>query len=209
MNTEELNIILEKHKKWLKGDSDGDGVRADLCGADLRWADLCYADLRRADLRRADLRRADLRRADLRRADLREADLRRADLRRADLRRADLRRANYEGTILNLQCPEEGEFVGWKKCKDEKIVKLLIPADAKRSSATSRKCRCSKAIVLGIFAKNENIFPTNYAISDHDPDFIYRKGETVEVKNFDDERWNECSAGIHFFITRKEAEEYC
>ena len=29
------------------------------------------------------------------------------------------------------------------------------------------------------------------------------------VKDFDDDRWNECSTGIHFFITRDEAVMYC
>lgn len=31
---------------------------------------------------------------------------------------------------------------------------------------------------------------------------------TVEVKNFDKNRWNECSTGIHCFITKREAELY-
>ena len=73
MKQEELQKILDAHKKWINGE-DG-GVRADLSEANLREANLREADLRRADLRRADLRGADLRRADLRRADLRGADL--------------------------------------------------------------------------------------------------------------------------------------
>jgi hypothetical protein len=31
-------------------------------------------------------------------------------------------------------------------------------------------------------------------------------GEKVE--NFNEDRWNECAAGIHFFITREEAIDY-
>ncbi|WP_306817995.1 pentapeptide repeat-containing protein [Blautia producta] len=83
MKQEELQEILDAHKKWING-KDG-GARANLIGADLSGA-----DLRRADLSGADLSGADLRRADLRRADLIGADLRRADLSGADLRRADL-----------------------------------------------------------------------------------------------------------------------
>ena len=83
MKQEELQEILDAHKKWINGE-DG-GVRADLSGANLSGADLRRADLRRADLSEANLRRADLRRADLKGADLSEADLRRADLRGADL----------------------------------------------------------------------------------------------------------------------------
>ena len=105
-----------------------------------------------------------------------------------------------------LQCPESGSFVGWKKAHG-KIVKLEITEEALRSSATSRKCRCSEARVIAI----ENVDGTNYGdtiSSDHDPSFIYKVGETVSVGNFDTNRWNECAPGIHFFITRKEAVDY-
>lgn len=36
----------------------------------------------------------------------------------------------------------------------------------------------------------------------------YRIGEIVEELNFNEDRWNECSEGIHFFINRQEAVEY-
>lgn len=32
--------------------------------------------------------------------------------------------------------------------------------------------------------------------------------ETVSVADFDENRWNECAPGIHFFITREEAVRY-
>ena len=66
MNQEELDKILNRHKKWLN-DEDG-GERANLWSANLRSADLRNADLRSANLRNADLRNADLRNADLRSA---------------------------------------------------------------------------------------------------------------------------------------------
>ena len=157
---------------------------------------MCGADLYEADLYEADLYRANLYRADLSRANLREANLYRANLRGANLSRA----------CANMQCPEEGAFVGFKKCQSGEIVKLQIPEDAKRSSATTRKCRASKAVVLEILDIEGN--QCEEAVSNHDHNFIYRKGETVEVPDFDEDRWNECSTGIHFFITRKEAEEY-
>ncbi|EAG7280833.1 pentapeptide repeat-containing protein [Listeria monocytogenes] len=98
MNQAELDVVIEKHEKWLR---DGYGERANLSYADLRRADLSCADLRRADLRGADLSYADLRGADLNGADLNGADLRRANLSYADLRRADLRRANLSYADLS------------------------------------------------------------------------------------------------------------
>jgi hypothetical protein len=98
-----LEVVLEKHKKWLAGAEGGERANlrdADLSGANLRDADLRDADLRGADLSDADLRGADLRDADLRDADLRDANLRDANLRGADLRDADLRDADLSGANL-------------------------------------------------------------------------------------------------------------
>lgn len=68
MKQEELNQILELHKKWLRDESGG--IRIDLSGADLRYTDLSNANLRGADLRYTDLSGADLRNVDLSDADL-------------------------------------------------------------------------------------------------------------------------------------------
>ena len=106
-----------------------------------------------------------------------------------------------------LQCPESGSYTAYKKA-DNKIVELLIPTDAKRSSATSRKCRASKAVVVSITTLNGDPYELDHVYSYHDRSFIYRVGETVEVKDFDENRWNECSTGIHHFITRAEAVKY-
>ena len=206
-----LNEILQKHEMWLKGEEGGEC--ADLSGADLRYTDLSGVDLRGADLRYADLRGSDLRHANLRCTNLSDVDLRYADLRYADLRYADLRYANLINiktnmhTVgYNLACPEKGSFIGYKK-SSEYIVELLILEDAKRSSATTAKCRCDKAKVLDI----ENAY-TGEKIkaikSDYNSEFIYKVGEIVTIDNFDDDRWNECGTGIHFFMNRDNAINY-
>ena len=199
--------------------TEADLREANLRGADLRWADLRVADLRGADLREADLREANLREADLRWADLRVAnlrwadlrvaDLRGADLREADLREANLREANLRGADLRcpICCPEKGEFIGFKKASNY-IVELKILDDAKRSSATSRKCRCSKALVLSITNLDGSDCGLTEVCSGYDSKFIYRIGEIVSVNDFCEDRWEECAPGIHFFITRQEAVEY-
>lgn len=105
-------------------------------------------------------------------------------------------------------CPEEGSFIGFKCCQRKLIVKLEIPADALRCSATGIKCRCSKAKVLSITNLDGSPADVDLAVSKYDSNFIYLIGETVEEPNFNPNRWNECSAGIHFFITRQEAVDY-
>ena len=221
----DLKKILDEHLLWLNGEG---GSCANLFGANLRGANLSDADLRCANLSDADLRCANLRNADLRGANLSDADLRcanlcdadlrganlsDADLRNADLCRADLCEASIDQMMWNiytvfypLQCPESGSYIGYKKASGL-VVELEIPADARRSSATSRKCRASKAKVLSITDINGN--PAGGQVkSNYDPNFVYAIGETVEVTDFDDNRWNECSTGIHHFITRAEAVIY-
>ena len=191
MTETKMNKILELHKKWLNGAANGK-----------------RAYLRSADLQDAYLRGADLQGADLYGANLRGADLYGADLRGADLRGADLWGAkNVPFLPWTIIVPECGSFVGWKKV-GAYIIKLKILDDAKRSNATGRKCRCSAAEVLEI----QNLDGTKSDIdrihNDNCCGADYIVGEIVTPDSFDDDRWNECSHGIHFFITRQEAVEY-
>ena len=229
----ELKAIIYKHAKWARGEDGGE--RANLCGANLSGANLsganlCGANLSGANLSDADLRNANLSGGNLRNAnlcganlccanlsdaDLRGADLCGADLRRANLRGADLRDAKNTDKIAwdvhtafyPLQCPETGSFIGHKKASGY-IVELEICANAKRSSATSRKCRCSKAKVLSITHLDGSDSGLTEVRSDYSKEFVYCVGETVEVPDFDENRWNECAPGIHFFVTREEAVKY-
>ena len=151
----------------------------------------------------ADLREADLREADLREADLSGADLRGAILRGADLREADLRGAKNipAFAIAKTVIVPEGQIVGWKKCRDNVIVKLTIPAEARRSNATGRKCRAEYADVAEVIG-------AGVGISMHDRRTEYRVGQRVTCDKWCEDRWQECAGGIHFFITRDEAEAY-
>ena len=210
------NTLAKTVLEALKGGADlrdADLRDANLCGANLCEANLCRANLRGADLCGANLRDANLRDANLRDANLRDANLCGANLCGANLRGSDLRGANLRDANLRrakgtyMACPTDGSFIGWKKASGY-IVKLQIPEDARRSSAGCEKCRCDKAYVVEI----QNIDGSNADIgmicSDHDENFVYAVGATVEVSDFDDDRWNECAPGIHFFIDRRAALEY-
>ena len=150
--------------------------------------------------------RADLTRANLSRADLTGANLLGADLTGANLTRANLLGADLTEATPHIKCPESGAFVGWKKLRNDCIAKIEICDDAARSSATGQKCRCSKAKVLEI--TDPDGAPAEIGYSTHNSAFRYQVGQYVEVKDFDANRWNECSTGIHFFITKAEAEAY-
>ena len=186
---------------------------ANLRGANLRGANLYGANLYGADLREANLYGADLRGANLRGANLLEANLRGADLSEANLREADLRGANLRGAknadlaIARLQfIPTEGAFIGWKMCRDGAIVKLGISKEAKRSHGSERKCRCSMAKCLAIWRADGT--ETDEARSLHNENFVYRVGKVITPSGFDEDRWNTCGEGLHFYITRAEAEAH-
>lgn len=126
---------------------------------------------------------------------------------------------------IPMICPEEGEFIGWKKViirgpfgplewlenptPDEVyIVKLKIPADAKRSSSmASRKCRCEFADVLDIINLKTGEHVKRVKSNSREA-IWYKVGERSHPDSFDENRWKVCTHGIHFFMNRREAEEY-
>lgn len=194
----------------------------DLSGANLSHANLHHTYLHHANLSNASLYRADLTNANLISTNLINANLCNAnmhmtdfywaDLQCANMYRANLQGAHFDGAknipFIPFACPDTGSFIGYKKAGNF-IVELKILSDARRCSATGRKCRCDKAEVLSIQYIDKNI-PCDYKeiASDVDRNFIYRVGEIVEEPNFDENRWNECAKGIHFFINRQEAVEF-
>ena len=215
----ELKDILEKHFLWLEGDPNGE--RADLSEANLSGVNLCRVDLHMANLYGADLSMANLSMANLSGTNIRGANLRGTYLYGADLSGANLSEANLygakfcgadlhesKGVNYPMTCPEKGSFIGFKRVRNNLIVELEITEDALRSSATGRKCRCSKAKVLSITNIDGTESNTNSARSLWDPDFVYSVGETIEVPDFDTNRWNECASGIHFLISRQEAVDF-
>jgi len=152
-------------------------------------------------IRAAVKAKANLRAADLRGANLYGADLYGADLRGADLYGADLYGAENISDLAAAQTNilPEGVIIGWKKCQNNVIVRLLISAKTRRSNATGRKCRAESAKVVGVFGAIEGV-------SQYDPKVVYRKGETVTCHEWNKDRWTECGGGIHFYLSRIEAE---
>ena len=206
-------IKIEIRSRWtgsvvFEYTKEGNTITETVLEAIRRGTDLRGANLRGADLYGADLRDANLRGANLRDANLCDANLCGADLYGANLCGADLYGADLRGAKgCYLSCPTEGSFIGWKKASGH-IVKLRIPEDARRSSATGHKCRCDKAYVMEIQNMDGTKATEDTVRSNHDKNFVYTVGATVEVPDFDDNRWSECAPGIHFFIDRREAVEY-
>ena len=220
MTQYEIEDIVAQHQKWLEDIDSGKRTsftRASFTNQDLNCKNLSGVLLRQAYFTEArlkytlfndaNLQGADFTGANLFGASLINANLQGADFTGANLFDANLSGANLENVTVNyntqgyfLACPS-GAFTAFKKAGGY-IVVLEIPADAQRSSATTYKCRCDKAKVLRIENLDGTPADVDSVASNYDKDFIYKVGETVSVENFDDDRWNECSTGIHFFIDR-------
>jgi hypothetical protein len=216
---DELKAICLKHIDWINGNDGGQKANlfganlfvADLSGANLSGANLFGANLSGANLSGANLFGANLSGADLSGANLFVADLSGANLFGANLFGANLSRAklfgaeNVELAIAMTVITPQGDLIGWKKCRAETgfcIVKLHIPADAKRSNASGRKCRAEYAKVIAVIGAEKGL--SHY----DDGKTEYIAGAEIRPDRFDENRWDECSNGIHFFITREEAEAY-
>lgn len=177
-------------------------------------ADMSFSVIENALFDRCTFRKTNFSHANMKGAAMRYDDLSGADISGADLFSAVLEHADLTDIIsdentrfFRLYCPEKGAFLGYKKCFNNRLVQLLIPADAKRTSATLNSCRCSKAKVLTIksFDYKEE-FEEAWSLVDEN--FVYRKGQWVEVPDFDEDRWNDSTTGIHFWLTREEAKAY-
>jgi len=216
---DELDAILKDHRKWVLG--EGGGVRANLQGATLGGANLRGANLRGANLRGANLQGANLlwaylqgatlggaylQGANLRGANLQGANLRWAYLQGATLGGANLRGANLQGASLPhfLIVPQQGAFIAWKKTR-QGVIKIEIPADAHRcNSLVGRKCRAEFVRTLAIEGSTKP--GTAYGL--HNELTAYSVGEITHADKYDDDIRVECTHGIHFFMTREEAEEW-
>jgi uncharacterized protein YjbI with pentapeptide repeats len=173
---------------------------ANLRGADLRDANLSEANLYGANLYGADLSNTHLSKANLCNADLYDANLSGADLSGAVLRYANLSKTNLSGAKgLAFQIPQDVELIVYKKTTAG-VAKLRIPPEARRTAVpTSRKCRAEFAEVLAC---------PDGAYDLHTGRLAYVAGTTVRPDSYDDDFRVECTHGIHFFLTRKEAEEW-
>ena len=119
----------------------------------------------------------------------------------------------FNAECISFACPAEGSFVAWKACRDNTICKILIPEDAKRSSAFGRKCRASKFKVLEIYHVDLDtnvigVTDREFATSMFNPDWIYERGKTYEEPNFVNDRFKECTVGLHFFMNKQDAIDY-
>ena len=133
-----------------------------------------------------------------------------ANLSGADLSGADLSGANLSGADLtharNIPAFQicEGDLVVYKKVQG-KIVTLAISRTTRRTaSIIGRKCRSESALVLEIECHQ----PVQSNGCGNGVPTLYEEGKEVRPDSYDDDFRVECSHGIHWFQTRKEAEDW-
>ncbi|WP_337022496.1 MULTISPECIES: pentapeptide repeat-containing protein [unclassified Pantoea] len=100
MHTENLNLHLEAHRRWLTS-KGAEGERLILQGVNLSQVNLRGAQLERASITGSDFFNTDLSHANLRGASLHRCDFRKTILRGAQLSGASLRGALFSLTDLS------------------------------------------------------------------------------------------------------------
>lgn len=230
MEYEELEQILNERKDNEKLElrdlefDDMDLSDRDLHNIDFEVCMFCNVKLDGADLSESSVKNAQLDGCSLRGVNFQNAEMWGACMRGCDMTGCNICGANLYAAVLEnailtdvkadentkwyrLRCPETGAFVAYKKCVYDRIVQLLVPADAKRTSSTYPACRCNKAKVLTIKSFDETEeFDEAWSLVDEN--FVYRKGQWVEVKDFNEDRWFDSTTGIHFWMNREEAMKY-
>lgn len=205
----ELNNLISQHEDWLRNGEIGRRPSfsdLNLSGLELKRANLYHSDFKRSNLTGCNFRYSNLSKADFSSANLSKANLKETNLFHANLYKSALNGVKVnEYTMFYFQlCPEEGEFIGYKKVctagAKPAIAKLLIPESARRNSATTYRCRSDKAKVLEITVENNQ--KIDCARSRRNPNFSYKVGELLEVSEFDEDRWHETASGIHFYLSR-------
>lgn len=156
-----------------------------------------------------------LQKAVLKNCDMRYANFHNADCRGTHFECTIMECSNHEGIIIDdntknykMHCPETGPFLGYKKCFNDLLVTLLIPADARRVCSTTRPCRCDKAKVINITSMDFKEHYTEAWSLCASGDFKYTLGEYVFPDSFNPDRWMESTHGIHFWMTPEEAMAY-
>lgn len=233
-NVKMRNCVLNKSNMSRSRMSQVDFMGSELENVNMSMANIEHVVFSNCDFPCADFRRCDLRCVDMKWGSYRNADFSMANLVAVDMSHSGfegakfvnggiyssvLTEGNFDGVDFRgvkvntstigyvMACPSEGSYIGWKKC-GEYIVKLLVTEDALRSSATTRKCRCSKAKVLEIQTMDGHKSNKRVVYSSYHTRFKYEVGKEVSVSDFDPNRWIECSSGIHHFVSREDAVFY-
>ena len=119
---------------------------------------------------------------------------------------AQSHRINHFGKIIISEFKVKKTMKVYKKLADDLIATLELSKGQVFQSECHYKCRTDRALVVAIESIDKSK-SYDKGMSDHDKNFIYEVGKEV-VADYYDTKINECSHGIHFFLTRKEAEEY-
>lgn len=196
----------------------------DLSGIDFSWAtfvDVVFAGsrfvgscLEHVKCTNVDFASSDMTRSSLVGGDFRGCNLSRTNCDGTNFTASQLEGANLEGLIdtdstihFRNHCPQDCYIFGYKKCFNNRMVKLLIPKNAKRCSSTTNACRCERARVVAITDMDGN-GSYKEAVSFVDENFIYRLGEMAVADSYHEDRWLDSSHGIHFWMTFEEALGY-
>ena len=92
-------------------------------------------------------------------------------------------------------------IIGYKKTRENVVIKAEIPAGAIVFSINGKKCRTNRAKIVDM--NGWRVLHSSFDIS-----FRYELGQEIEILDFDPCYSHDCAPGFHFFMTEEEAKEY-
>lgn len=188
-------------------------VNANFEGANLKNTDFsCVnawsANFNETNCRNALFLSANLTEASFEESDLDEASFAQANLTGANLQDTNIITAEFDNTIgIYPVCPTHGNFIGWTIGEDFKgeecLVEVFIPAWARRSSGTTRKCRTEALVVNSVERLKDGYNP--FGVPLRFRDYILTKNEVIRDNDYEVDRFKVSSTDLYFWISKEEA----
>lgn len=208
----------------------GKWEKRSFAGADFSNLDLSNTDFKGLCLEGAVFKQSNLKNCDFRYCDLRNCDFKYAILDGCLFTGSNLEKCDfYRAELPDFQIvPSHGSFIGWKKGRKGRLMKILVPEDAERTNPLhSRICRCSHFKVLGVWERNGKKIDSkspdvtvskstgrldleNFDYNEHMPFFLgkeeinggaYNHHRDITTIDMDETH-------LHFFISKEEAEKF-
>ena len=181
---------------------------ANLKNADFSCVNTWSANFNETNCKDAVFLSANLTEASFEGADLDGASFAQANLTGANLQDTNIITAEFDNTVgIYPVCPTHGNFIGWTIGEDfrgeECLVEVFIPAWARRSSGTTRKCRTEALVVNSVERLKDGYNP--FGVPLRFRDYILTKNEVIRDNDYEVDRFKVSSTDLYFWISKEEA----
>jgi hypothetical protein len=118
-----------------------------------------------------------------------------------------INRDNHFGIVSPQIFVLDRDMIVYKKLRDNRIAEMKLEKGQVFQCAHYDKCRTDRALVMSIESNNgEDGEQFSYGVSFHNPHVLYEVGKVISAQYAPE--IDECSSGIHFFLTKEKAQAF-